>query len=66
MTKNERQPSAVSSWQMHVEELVAALVEVHEAPLPPNIAEVEQKLQPIGQPTEGISVAAVCSDLAGS
>ena len=27
-------------------------------PLPPNMAEVEQKLQPIGQPTEGMSVAA--------
>jgi hypothetical protein len=28
-------------------------------PLPPNIADVEQKLQPMGQPTDGIRVAAV-------
>jgi len=27
-------------------------------PLPPNIAEVEQKLQPTGQPTDGIRIAA--------
>ena len=29
-------------------------------PLPPKNAEVVQKLHPIGQPTEGMIVAAVC------
>ena len=29
--------------------------------MPPNIAEVEQKLQPSGQPTDGMTVAAVSS-----
>ena len=48
------------------EELVAGFVEVKLLPLPPKKAEVVQKLQPIGHPTEGIMVAAVSRVLSGT
>jgi len=41
------------------EEFLAGVVEIQELALPPKKAEVVQKLQPMGQPTEGMMVAAV-------
>ena len=34
--------------------------------MPPNIAEVEQKLQPTGQPTDGMTVAAMSPAFSGA
>jgi hypothetical protein len=49
-----------------VEEFVAGLVELTNFPLPPKKEDVVQKLQPIGQPTDGMMVAAVEPSRSGS
>jgi hypothetical protein len=43
----------------HLKQFIARLVKVDNFPLPPKKEEVVQKLHPIGQPTDGIMVAAV-------
>ena len=45
--------------QHHLEQLVAGLVEINALALAPEHGGGAQKLQPTGQPTEGISVAAI-------
>ena len=58
MTKNERVCIVASSWHMTANNSSADGKKLTKWPLPPNMAEVEQKLQPMGQPTEGIRAAA--------
>ncbi len=57
--KNEFTLQPILHLPHDIEQFVAGLVEVQVVPLPPKKEEVVQKLQPMGQPTEGMMVAAV-------
>ena len=59
MTKNDCTFRALFHLLHDFEELVAGLKKLTNFPLPPKKAEVVQKLQPMGQPTDGMMVAAV-------
>ncbi len=49
----------------HFEKLVAGFEEIENSPLPPKKEDVVQKFHPIGQPTDGITVAEVAPSRSG-